>query len=246
MKIRGGASKKDRISYVTKENCITAIRKEDGTIEFSDVKIDTGIAAYLMILKISILLSVIKEIFKTSIFLYVFSFALYILLLMFGLLVVKNREVFLLNHGAEHAVFAAYKKLKRIPTIQEAARFPIISRFCGITIFGAFITSHFISFLSLVIFNYHIPEILILFIALYLRTIPPICILGLLVQRFTTKKPGYDNLELAIAALTELEKKEKIIEEKEARESEEYKNSVNSFKDFKNYLKKVIDREFQK
>jgi uncharacterized protein YqhQ len=246
MRILGGASKKDRISYVTKENCITAIRKEDGTIEFSDAKIDTGIAAYLMILKISILLSVMKEIFRTSMFWYVFSFVIYILLLLLGILVVRSKKSFLLNHGAEHAVFAAYKKLKRIPTIQEAACFPRISRFCGITIFGAFITCHIISFLVFAVFNYHISEILILFMALYLRTLPPIYLLGLFVQRFTTLKPGYDNLELAIAALSELERKQKIIEEKEERESEEYKNNVNSFKDFKMYLKKVIDREFEK
>jgi uncharacterized protein YqhQ len=155
-----------------------------------------------------------------------------------------NKEI-IRNHGAEHMVFNAYKKLKRIPTIQEATSFSRISRFCGTNYYSAFIFTHLISLVTFIFLNYHIPEMILFFIAIFSKSLLPTCIFGLLAQYFNTSKPEKENLELAIAALTELERIEKTDEKKdEIKEEKPEKNIsyVRITQQFKRKIKRVLQK----
>ncbi len=112
------------------------------------------------------------------------------------------------NHGAEHKVFSAYKKLGRIPTVEEANHFSRINKACGVTIYSAFITAQLIGFIVYIHTSYIIPEILLFLIPLFFQTIFPFNFIGKLAQFFTTSKPQKRNIELAIAALSALERRE--------------------------------------
>ena len=107
------------------------------------------------------------------------------------------------NHGAEHKVVAAYTKLKRIPTIEEANSFSRISNHCGTTLFSCFITPQLIGLIVYVTTGYIIIEPLLLLITVLLA-IFPIDFLGKFLQLFTTSNPKQCNIELAISALIEL------------------------------------------
>ena len=119
----------------------------------------------------------------------------------------KEGKEFLRNHGAEHKVLAAYRKLKRIPTVKEAKAFSRISNGCGITVFSVWITPQLIGFIVYVCTSYIIPEPLLL-LSTMLLVFFPLDLIGRLLQLFTTSKPNQCNIELAIAALVALEKKE--------------------------------------
>lgn len=108
------------------------------------------------------------------------------------------------NHGAEHKVFTAYNKLKRIPTINEAKTFPRICNVCGVTVFSALITGQLIGFFLYTNYGIMLSEKFLFFVPLLLHSIFPFNFLGKLAQFFTTDEPNDDNIELAIAALTEL------------------------------------------
>lgn len=108
------------------------------------------------------------------------------------------------NHGAEHMALAAYRKLKRIPTIAEVKNYSRISRTCGGTLAAALITGQLIGFL-LYINGIILPEKIIFIIPFVLRSVFPFNLLGKLIQLYTTKRPDDSNIELAIAALDALE-----------------------------------------
>jgi uncharacterized protein YqhQ len=149
------------------------------------------------------------------------------------------------NHGAEHMVFNAYNKLKRIPTIHEATSFSRISRFCGTNYYSAFIFTHIISLLVYILFNYHISEMIIFFIAIFSKSLPPVCVFGLLAQYLNTSKPENENLELAIAALTELERIEKTDEKKDEIKEEKPEKNVSYVRitqQFKRRIKRVLQK----
>ena len=110
------------------------------------------------------------------------------------------------NHGAEHKVYKAYKKLKRVPTVEEAEKFFRITKLCGVTVFSAFITSQIIGYIVYIYFGFAIPEIVLFLIPIFFRTIFPFYFIGEIAQLFTTAKPKRRNLELAIATIAELER----------------------------------------
>ena len=222
LNLSSGRSEKDRISFYTSNNGITAIRNANGNISIEFGKQNSPLKATLELLGIFGTLSAIKAYLliplienKTiGLIWYLIPTFFYLFLLVFSIVSVRKKSGinFLKNHGAEHMVFTAYKKLKRIPTIEEAKNFSRINSRCGINIYSAFITSQLIGFLVYVYTDYKISEILLFLAPLFLSPIFPFNFIGELAQFFTTAKPEDSNIELAIAALSALEKRENLVD----------------------------------
>lgn len=219
LKLATGLSKKDRISFYTYKNGATAIRNENGEITVEYGKKENPITKNLAILLgFFCLLSLIKAFVIIPLIQNKTIGAIWYLILMFFysyLLVAavvglrKNGGKDLLkNHGAEHKVYAAYKKLKRIPTVEEANRFSRINKNCGISTISAFITAQLIGFIVYIYTGYIIPEVLLFLIPFVCPTMFPFHLIGKVGQLFTTNQPEKCNIELAIAALSELERRE--------------------------------------
>lgn len=219
MTIISGLSGKDRISFATGNGAITAIRKEDGTIETVEHKrLDIGDKFSTVLGTIYLILCVIKVygfipfIEKGMIEKWFYLIPAVYLFIVMIISILRFRltegEEALRNHGAEHKVFKAYKRLKRIPTMEEAKEFSRINRYCGIARNSALIVSQFIGFILYTYMGYRVSEILLYIVPLFLANVFPFYLLGNLAQFFTTAKPEEENIELAIAALTELKEKE--------------------------------------
>lgn len=215
LKITNANSKKDRITFSTKNSCTTAIRKENGEIDFEFKKEDTSISQSFLsaliiwclplILKSFVLIPLIEK-NVISIIWYLIPIFLYSIITILIIILIRNEgKEILKNHGAEHMVFSAYKKLKHIPTVEEAQKFSRISRFCGITIFSAFITSQLIGFIVFINTGFVISEIVLFAIPLFFSSFFPFNLIGKFMQFFTTSVPENINIELAIAALSALE-----------------------------------------
>ena len=212
----GGESHKNQISFYAASKEATAIR--NGTIETTvkTKKVDRTVKNFINSFGIGILPWIIKAFILVpliengtiKIIFYLLPAAFYGMLTIYNIIYLRCHEgkAFLMNHAAEHMVFAAYNKLKRIPTIEEASQFSRISSLCGSTIKPAFITIQLIAFAIFVYSGMVIPEIILYFIALFFHSVFPFNILGRFTQLFLTCKPKDSNIELAIAALSSLEK----------------------------------------
>lgn len=143
---------------------------------------------------------------------YLISIFLYIMLVIFNIIYlrIKGGKEVLKNHAAEHMVFSAYNKLKRVPTIEETRNFSRISKSCGITIYSALIATQIIGFFVYINTGYMISELVLFISSMLVKTMFPFNLLGELAQLFTTSKPEDKNIELAIEAVSMLEKREKI------------------------------------
>lgn len=214
--IVAGKSEKDRITFYDSTKSICAIRYNDGTIStnlaFDNYEIRTKFIlrilffGILCLIKSLVLLPIIHNNPDLN-FLYLIP-AITVLLVGIILLIVsrhKEKEEGLKNHAAEHMVFAAYQKLKRIPTLEESKCFSRISPCCGITLYSSFITYQIIGFIIYILIDFVIPEIILFIIPLLFSDYAPFNWLGKLAQFFTTSKPDDANIELAIAAITALE-----------------------------------------
>lgn len=215
----GGQSEKDRIMFYTNKNTATAIRNKNGKISFEFGKPETSgkTSKSLILLLIpflgplllkNLLIYLIDN--KTIVAIcYLIPFLFYSLMALIAIIQLRNEGgiEYLRNHGAEHKVFTAYMKLKRIPTIEEANSFSRINNHCGTTIFSIFITPQLIGFIVYVLTGYIILEPLLLLITVFLA-IFPIDFLGKILQLFTTSKPKRCNIELALSALIALKEKE--------------------------------------
>ena len=215
--IVAGKSEKDRITFYDSTKGICAIRYNDGTIStnlaFDNYEIRTKFILRLLffgilcLIKSFVLLPIIHNNPDLN-FLYLIP-AITFLLVAIILLIVsrhKAKEEGLKNHAAEHMVFAAYQRLKRIPTLEEAKCFSRISPCCGITLYSSFITCQIIGFLVYLCTGYIIAELILFIIALLCCNFSPFNALGKLAQLFTTIKPDDENIKLAIAAMATLEK----------------------------------------
>lgn len=222
VEISSGKSDKDRISFWKKDSYgVTAIRQADGTIIFERGKRQTPKGTYILFAFL-ILMSVIKEYVILTliekdiipIFCYLIPMGIYLISVIRSIVYVrKNKGIHCLkNHAAEHMCFKAYKKFKRVPTVEEAFQFSRIDKRCGITKFSALIISQIIGYLIYVLAGYEVSEILLFIIPMFFWTIFPFNVLGKFGQLFTTAKPDEENIELAIAALTELEKRSAFAE----------------------------------
>lgn len=168
-----------------------------------------GIFGTLSLVKAFVLIPLIENKIIGTVW-YLIPTFFYSFLAIISIIVVRKTggKELLRNHGAEHKVFLAYKKLKRIPTVKEANHFSRINNACGITIYSAFITTQLIGFIVYIYTSYIIAELLLLLIPLFFQTIFPFNFIGKLAQFFTTSKPQKRNIELAIAALSALERRE--------------------------------------
>lgn len=137
---------------------------------------------------------------------------------------IKEGNVCRKNHGAEHKVFNAYRKLKRVPTIKEAQQFSRICKTCGGTIPSAMIVGQIIGFIVYVNFGIVISEKLLYIVSLFLHGFFPFNIFGKLLQFLTTAKPDDSNVDLAIAALEALDERENP--KMDSEELIEYANSL--------------------
>lgn len=223
MNLISGLSGKDRISFATPNRAITAIRKSNGTIEMVENrklnmtdKFSTTLSIiYILLCAIKVygfIPWIEKGIIAKWCYLiptvYLFVFVI-ISILRFMLI---NGQEALRNHGAEHKVYKAYKKLKRIPTIEEANKFSRINRYCVIAKTSAFIMSQLIGFVLYTYVGYRVSEILLYIVPLFLANVFPFYLLGNLAQFFTTLEPEERNMELAISAITELNRRENVKE----------------------------------
>lgn len=90
------------------------------------------------------------------------------------------------NHGAEHMVFKAYRKLKRIPTVSEARKFSRINSHCGINQWSAIIVAQIIAIFVYWCTGHIISEMLILTIAPMFASVFPFNFIGNIAQFWTT------------------------------------------------------------
>ncbi len=214
--VSAGISQVDRITFYDSKIGATAIQHSDGEIEVKyevkNAKTSNVIFSFVVFLLLPLIKSFCIMPFvdnETSmVYLYLLPALFYLLVAIVLIKAIrkKGNENLLRNHGAEHMVFSAYKKLKRIPSIEEAKNFSRINKNCGITIFFAFFTSQLIGFFVYKYANYRISEWILYLVPLFFRTIFPFNILGKLAQFLTTSKPNDNNINLAITAMSALER----------------------------------------
>lgn len=108
------------------------------------------------------------------------------------------------NHGAEHMVVKAYRKLGYIPEISEVRKFSRIDNHCGIGKLSSLITCNLFGFLISYFLGLKISLFIIFVLASIIWDKAPFYYLGLLLQYATTMKPDDENIELALEALRAL------------------------------------------
>lgn len=216
LEISTGRSQKDRITFYLDNSSATAIRNEDGTIsiDYTEEKLPIRKALIFMLsffgifllLKAFILMPIIES-SPDLIFLYFIPTIAFLILLTYAIILsrYKDGKEILKNHAAEHMVFSAYNKLKRVPTLEEAKKFSRISPVCGVTIYSGFITCQLIGFVVYILTDFVIPEIVLFIVPMLFSNYAPFNLLGKLAQFFTTSKANDANIELAISAITALE-----------------------------------------
>lgn len=226
VRITKGRSYVDKITFSDSEFEATATQMPDGEIKVEcEKKKEMELPAVIAVLVFTIILWVID--IKLMIpFLrngalrvytcYSIIVAISAMLMFIGineLCKAKNANL-IKNHGAEHMVFTAYRKLKRIPTVSEAKEFSRINSHCGINQFSAIIVAQLIAIFVYWCTGYIISEMLILTVAPIFASLFPFNLIGNIAQFWTTSEPRESNIRLAIAALEGLEErvllKEKI------------------------------------
>lgn len=217
--LSSGRSEKDRISFFTKDSGITAIKSKNGKINFkmeiAEEEATKNSAIVFILLAIFSLPAFIKSILliplinnnNISIIWYLLPAFFYTSLMILCIILVRKDggKEFLRNHGAEHMVYAAYKMLKRPPSIQEAMQYSRIANSCGVTIFSGFITAQIIGFIIYACTGIRIFEIILLSSSIFFHSFFPFNLIGKLAQFFTTSKPKKKNLRLAILSISALE-----------------------------------------
>lgn len=212
--LSGGNSKVDRITFYSSSQIgAAAIQHSDGKIEiiYEKEEMLQGIIPFGLILLVSLFKSfgimpfINNETLMVYLYLLPALFYLLCVLVQIKIMRKKGNENWLRNHAAEHMVFSAYKKLKRLPSLEETKKFSRINRFCGITIFSAFFTAQLIGFFVYRYANYQLSEWILILVPMFFRSFFPFNILGKLAQFWTTSKPNDANINLAIAALGALE-----------------------------------------
>lgn len=223
MRLSGGLAEKDRIEFYTKYYRATAIRNKYSKIEIqlksmssNNSNIMTGILTALIliapILVTEFVLIPLTNSRQLKIVWISAALVFYTALEIYGILTVRKEggKEFLKNHGAEHMVAAAYKKLKRLPSVKEAMKFSRLNKNCGLTVFSSFVTYEIINILLYMFTD--LPTPLRIAWSIHILCIDfalPFNFLSKFSQLFTTSKPNKQNIELAIAALKALEKAER-------------------------------------
>ena len=211
----GGHSDNDRITLHSFNNTVTAIKLKTGEIKYEteNTKFISLSNFFYTIIGYAILYlphhykanHIIKEIETGNkpTYFYLALALFYLLITIISLIYMQITQNILMNHSAEHMIIHAYHRLKRIPTIEEAKHFSRFSFFCGSNVAPALIVAQLIGYIVYIHTGFIIPEILLFIVP---HIIPGIFLVGLIAQLFTTKKPHDENIELAIAAISELER----------------------------------------
>lgn len=215
--VSSGKSDVDRITFYDSKIGATAIQHSNGEIEIKYEKKNVTVQQVAIVLAIFLGASLFKAFGimpfidneTPMVYLYLLPAIFYLFLTVTAIKSVrkKGNENLLRNHGAEHMVFSAYKKLKRVPSIEEAKRFSRINRNCGVTIFSAFFTAQLIGFFVYKYTNNQISEWILFLVPLLFGNIFPFNTLGKLAQFWTTSKPNDTNINLAITAMSALERR---------------------------------------
>lgn len=219
----GGKSENDRITPHSLNNSVTAIRLDTGEIKYETENekfisisnfIYTIIGYAILYLphyyKVNHIIKKIETNNKPTYF-YLALALFYLLTTIISLIYMQITQNILMNHSAEHMIIHAYHRLKRIPTIEEAKKFSRFSFLCGSNVAPALIVSQLIGYIVYIYTGFIIPEILLFIVP---HIIPGIFLVGFIAQLFTTKKPKDENIELAIAAISELERVSNLTSEK--------------------------------
>lgn len=214
MKLQNGFSRNDRITFSSSKYTVTAIRRSNGEIEYEKKETEKLSVSYVIYTLVGIFIFYIPHLCKSILMThqmhknknllipYLIPMIIYFFITLLTILGTHTDKVLIKNHGAEHKVFNAYRKLKRIPTIEETKKFSRITFYCTSNLYPALFLAQIIGFFVQMHTGYRIPEIL-LFAIPHLK--PGLFPLGYFVQLFTTQEPDDDAIALAIAAITELE-----------------------------------------
>jgi uncharacterized protein YqhQ len=213
MRVCGGEAFEDRIRYFTLKNERTAIRNEDGTIKIDDyveMGKDKSLILFYMFMVTMLVIKNLLIIFFISKGLiskewYLLPTVILSVFFIYSIIPFIKQEQLKKNHGAEHMVLSEYKKLKKIPTIDETMRFSRINAKCGTTLIGSLISAQLIGYFVYKFIDYEIPDVILFLASFIVGGVAPLCLIGVLGQLFVTEKPDYKNIELAIAAISALE-----------------------------------------
>lgn len=216
-RITKGRSYVDKITFSDDEYESTAIQMSNGEIKVEcEKKKEMGFSAAIISIVLFIIICVIdiklmipflsNGVLRVYIF-YSIIAGIFAMIMYVAMKEIRKKENanLLKNHGAEHMVFKAYRKLKRIPTVSEAREFSRIDSHCGINQFSAIIIAQLIAIFIYWRTGYIISEILILTIVPMFASIFPFNFIGNIAQFWTTSEPRDSNIRLAISALKGLE-----------------------------------------
>ena len=219
VRVTSARSDNDKIMFSDSEFESTATRMTNGEIEtVCEKKKEVTFPVAITVLVVTIILWVIdikltipflsNSVSRVYIFYSIITviFAMLMFVAIKELCKAKNANL-LKNHGAEHMVFTAYRKLKRIPTVSEAKKFSRINSHCGINLFSSIIVAQLLAIFVYLCTGYIISEMLMLTIAPIFASFFPFNFIGNIAQFWTTCEPEDSNIELAIAALKGLEDK---------------------------------------
>ena len=216
--LTSGRSRADSITFYTPKSEVTATRMENGKIsikreqrlsymkDFSNFTyiLGTIILCLVSLLEIPTLIALFKKLNFLNIW-YLSIITIYAVWLIYVTIAAHSSRPTIENHAAEHMVYTAYKKLKRIPTFDEATKFSRFSNNCGIMTYSALLTGAIFSYVLYIFLDITIPQLMILFLAPCLARVFPFNLPGFIAQIFTTKKAKKENIEPAIMALHALE-----------------------------------------
>lgn len=200
IKLLGGNSSFNAIKFSSKNYEVTSnnIGKNERNISIGKVrniqKILKSIPATIIFYILEILLFI--KFPKLTFVIYTITAIFYLISIFFVIHYVKLRK----NHSAEHMVFNGYRKLKKVPTLEEAKEMSRFSISCGSNLVCTYLIVYLFSLFI------PIPVDVVSSIIFMLR----ISSIFTPMQVFFTANPDDDNILTAISALYELIKVEEI------------------------------------
>lgn len=212
LKLSGGKSTNNSITFFLKgiDNGVEAIRQEDGSITTQEVSSTKMTKQQFNLLKIIFVCSLFREfVFLLNLPKWLYHlptifFSLIFVIAIIGMLVDGETRMF---HGAEHKVANWFAKSDESCDIESIKKCHRIHLLCGTNLLATIVTFQLASSICMSYFNIHIPEIITALLPLYVYTIFPFNLLGLIAQILTTAEPEEQHLTVALSALADLIKK---------------------------------------
>ena len=240
IKLEGGSSSKNKITFHTEKIEATATRTKNGEIEITyNIKKNDNytkkefilatifllVAAFIESQTLTALmryLDFLKAWYFIPILLYSIPFSALVSYIKFR----SDSNYFTQNHAAEHMVNQAYLSLKRLPTVEEVKHFSRFTKNCGSSLYSSLVIGHIIAYVLFLAFDITVPHLITFTFSLALSRFFPFYTLGLLAQFFTTQKTNNESIELALAALKALEDYEFTISKETSNSTESAIDSV--------------------